>query len=374
MADKRMFTQKELDQYYEGMKKKHLGPLWHDLGHMVTPEPVHDVKPYLWKWKDIRAYALTAGELLEPGKDAERRVVYLQNPSLLERGLVGYGTHTLYAGIQLLLPGEFAPSHHHSQSAIRFIIEGNNEAYTAVNGQKIYMERGDVVLTPAWTWHEHKHEGTEPVFWLDGLDVGLVRTLAASFFEPYQEEFYPLKPKEHYSSEQFVNGAFKKLNETVEPGYPSPIFGYKFHRVEYVLNQMTEEDNDPYDGYAIEYINPATGGSADSRIGTMMQKLKPKQHTKAHRHVHSAIYHVLEGKGYTVMDGEKFEWEKGDFFILPPWSYHEHVNTGDGDAYLFSFNDKPVMEKLELEYREELKENNGHQKITSTFKPENITV
>lgn len=373
MTEKKIFTQEELDQYYEGLKARHLGPLWHDLGHMVTKEPVHDVKPYLWKWKDIREYALTAGEMLEPGKDAERRVVYLQNPSLLERGLVGYGTHTLYAGIQLLLPGEFAPSHHHSQSAIRFILEGEG-AYTAVNGQKIYMERGDVVLTPAWTWHEHKHEGTEPVFWLDGLDVGLVRTLAASFFEPYEDGFYPMKPEENYSNQQFVNGAFKKLNETVELGYPSPIFGYKFNRVEYLLNNMKEEDNDLYDGYAIEYINPVTGGSADSRIGTMMQKLKPQQHTKAHRHVHSAIYHVFEGEGYTVIDGVKFEWEKGDFFILPPWSYHEHVNTGSSDAYLFSFNDKPVMEKLELEFSEALKENNGHQEIKSTFKPDKLSV
>lgn len=363
-----MFTKEELDRYYENMKKDHLGPLWHDLGHMVTKEPVHDVKPYLWKWKTIREYAIQSGKMLEPGKDAERRVVYLQNPSLLERGLVGYGTHTLYAGIQLLLPGESAPSHHHSQSAIRFIIEGDG-AYTAVNGQKIFMERGDMILTPAWTWHEHKHEGTEPMFWLDGLDVGLVRTLAASFFEPYEEESYPEIPLEHYSAEQFSKGSFKKLNETVKPGYPSPIFGYKFERVKYLLNEMDMEDYDEYDAFAIEYINPATGGSADSRIGTMMQKLPSGKHTKAHRHVHSAIYHVLEGSGYTVIDGQKFEWEKGDFFILPPWSYHEHVNTGEGDVFLFSFNDKPVMEKLELEFGESYKENGGRQSVTSTFTP-----
>ncbi|WP_318503161.1 cupin domain-containing protein [Bacillus sp. T3] len=362
-------TQDDLDQYYEGMKKNHLGPLWYDLGHMVTKEPVHHVEPYLWKWKTLREYVLKAGDLLEPGKDAERRVVYLQNPSLLKYGLIGYGTHTLYAGIQLLLPGESAPSHHHSQSAIRFIIEGSG-AYTAVNGEKTYMERGDMVLTPAWTWHEHKHEGTEPVFWLDGLDVGLVRTLAASFFEPYEEGSYPLESPDNYSTKQFSLGAFKKLNENKTPGYPSPIYGYKFDRVKYLLSQMNEADYDPFDGYAIEYINPTTGGSADSRIGTMMQKLTSGQQTKAHRHVHSAIFHVLKGKGYTIIDGQKFEWEKGDFFILPPWSYHEHVNTGDSDVYLFSFNDKPVMEKLELEFSENYKANDGHQTIEKVFVPE----
>lgn len=369
MAKSDMNTKENVDKYYENLKKNYLGPLWHDLGHMVTKEPVHEVKPYLWKWKTVREYVLKAGELLEPGKDAERRVVYLQNPSLQKRGLVGYGTHTLYAGVQLLLPGESAPSHHHSQSAIRFIIEGDG-AYTAVNGEKFYMERGDMILTPAWTWHEHKHEGTEPMFWLDGLDVGLVRTMAASFFEPYKEESYPMEKPENYTTNQFSMGAFKKLHEEKKPGYPSPVFGYKFARVKYLLDEMKESEKDPFDGYAVEYINPTTGGSADSRIGTMMQKLKPGQQTKAHRHVHSAIYHVLEGTGYTVIDGQKFEWEKGDFFILPPWSYHEHVNTGSQDAFLFSFNDKPVMEKLELEYSEVYQENDGHQTIEKVFIPD----
>ena len=373
MSENKVVQKEELlKNYYEGMKDISVGPLWADLGHMVTKEPVHDVEPYLWKWSTLRSYALKAGELVEPGKDAERRVVYLQNPSLLKRGLIGYGTHTLYAGIQLLLPGEYAPSHHHSQSAIRFIIEGDSDAYTAVNGEKVYMEDGDVVLTPGWTWHEHKHNGTKPVFWLDGLDVGLVKTLAASFFEPYEDESYPEADVENYSSKQFTQGVFKKLHQEGIPDSPSPIFGYKFERVKYLLDNMTEADNDPYDALAIEYINPKTNKSADERIGTMMQRLVVGQHTKAHRHVHSAIYHVVDGQGYTVIDGQKFEWEKGDFFILPPWSYHEHVNTGHTDAYLFSFNDKPVMENLKLEYSENLEDKDGlhgFQEITSTFKP-----
>ncbi|SDH17243.1 gentisate 1,2-dioxygenase [Alteribacillus persepolensis] len=369
--NKQVFSEAEVKQYYENMKNDSIGPLWHDLGHMVTKEPVHDVEPYLWKWKTIRDYAMTAGDLLEPGKDAERRVVYLQNPSLLKRGLVGYGTHTLYAGIQLLLPGEMAPSHHHSQTAIRFIIEGDGGAYTAVNGERSYMKRGDMILTPAWTWHEHKHEGTEPMFWMDGLDVGLVRTLAASFFEPYEGGFYPEEPPENYSTKKLTGGAFAAKGETVKPGYPSPIFNYTWERAQYELEQLSKstDNEDPFDGYAIEYINPTTGGPADSRIGTMMQKLLPGQHTKSHRHVHSCIYHVLEGSGYTVIDGEKFEWEKGDFFILPPYSWHEHVNEGQEDAHLFSINDKPVMEKLELEFGDEYKDNNGHQPIEKVFQP-----
>jgi len=357
-------------QYYEELEKEHLGPLWTKLGHMVTKEPVHEVTPYLWKWGTIRKHLMQAGELLPLGRDSERRVIYLQNPSLLKRGLIGYGTHTLYAGIQLLLPGEVAPAHRHSQTAIRFIIEGEG-AFTAVNGEKTYMEKGDLVLTPSWTWHDHGHEGTEPMIWMDGLDVGLVRTLSGSFFEPYEEEAFPLTKPDNDSTLRYSHGMFRPVTERKQAGYPSPLLSYKWENTKESLQNLTKLNAaDPFDGYAVDYINPVTGGPADARIGTTMQLLTPGMHTKSHRHVHSAIYHVKEGSGYTVIDGQKFEWSKGDFFVLPPWSLHEHVNSSNENAYLFSINDRPVLEMLGLERELASSEENPYQEITSLFSPE----
>lgn len=351
------------------LEKNHLGPLWEDLQELVTKEPVHDIEPYLWKLDKIKAYLHRAGELLGLGRQSERRVIYLQNPSLAKKGLLGYSTYTLYTGVQLLLPGEVAPSHRHSQGAIRFILEGDG-AYTSVNGEKIYMERGDCILTPAWTWHDHGHEGTEPMIWMDGLDVGLVKSLTGSFFEPYSDDIYPVDKPDNFSVKQYTSGLYRPFGDRNRKGYPSPQLAYKWSQVKQVLEIMSEHDPDPFDGYAVDYINPLTGGSADFRIGTSMQKLTPGMHTKAHRHVHSAVYHVLEGKGYTVINGVKYEWERGDFLILPPWQWHEHVNTGSEDAYLFSFNDLPVMQMLGMERVEEYKENNGHQNVVGTFDPD----
>lgn len=367
-------THKEVlfTNYYEELEKEHLGPLWTKLGHMVTREPVHEVAPYLWKWETIRKHLLKSGELLPIGRDSERRVVYLQNPSLLKRGLVGYATHTLYAGIQLLLPGEVAPAHRHSQTAIRFIIEGEG-AFTAVNGEKTYMERGDLVLTPSWTWHDHGHEGKEPMIWMDGLDVGLVRTLAGSFFEPYEDDSYPLTQPDNASTLRYSHGSFRPVTERKQVGYPSPLLSYKWEHTKESLNNLTKLGAaDPFDGYAVDYINPVTGGSADARIGTTMQLLLPGMHTRAHRHVHSAIYHVKEGSGYTVIDGKKFEWSKGDFFVLPPWSLHEHVNTSANPAYLFSINDRPVLEMLGLEREQPASDQDAFQEVTSVFTPEEL--
>jgi len=356
------------EQYYGNLEQASLGPLWTKLKYMVTKEPDHEVVPYLWKWDTLRKLVLQSGTL-PLGRDSERRVVYLQNPALAKRGLVGFATQTLYAGIQLLLPGEVAPSHRHTQTAIRFIIEGEG-AFTSVNGEKTYMKPGDLILTPSWTWHDHGHEGTEPVLWMDGLDVGLVKNFAASFYEPYPDEVYPLSAPEPGADLLYARSAYRSVKERKRTAARWPMLAYKWTETKEMLDQLTQlGEIDAFDGYAVDYINPATGGSADTRIGTTMQKLPAGVNTKAHRHVHSAIYHVMDGSGYTVIDGQKFEWAKGDFFVLPPWSWHEHVNTGAADAYLFSINDRPVLEALELERDQAYVENNGHQTITSTFRP-----
>ncbi|MBU9723194.1 MULTISPECIES: cupin domain-containing protein [Bacillaceae] len=349
------------------LEESNLGPLWENLGEMVTKEPTHTIKPYLWKWDVIRENLIKSGELLKVGRAAERRVIYLQNPSLSDK--VGFATETLYAGIQLLLPGEVAPSHRHSQGAIRYVIEGDG-AFTTVNGEKTYMNEGDLVLTPAWTWHDHGHEGTEPMLWMDGLDVGMVKNLCGSFFELFDEDTYPVKGVPDGTISRFAATGVRPVSERNRTsGYPSPLINYKWNNIEKGLEELTRLESDAFDGYAVDYINPINGQSADKRIGCTMQKLTGNMHTKAHRHVHSVIYHVKSGSGYTVINGEKFEWSKGDFFVIPPWNWHEHHNTGEENAYLFSINDRPVMDLLGLEMEEEYKEDNGYQTVTSTFSP-----
>src|ERR671926_1472138 len=165
--------------FYAKIDKKNLTALWLSLADLVTPEPRSACRPASWRFEDIRAYMLEAGGLIS-AKEAERRVLVLENPGLRGQSKI---TTDLYAGVQLVLPGEVAPAHRHTQSALRFVLEGEG-AYTAVDGERTYMSPGDFVITPSWTWHDHGNDAAAPMVWLDGLDIPLLRLLDASFAEP----------------------------------------------------------------------------------------------------------------------------------------------------------------------------------------------
>src|SRR5207253_5436132 len=164
--------------FYDKIDKANVTPLWEVLHSIITATPSTPCKPYLWKWDQMWPWIQEAGRLIS-AKEAERRVLVLENPGLRGRSSI---THSLYAGLQLILPGEVAPAHRHSQSALRFILRGGN-AYTAVDGEKVMMNVGDFVITPSWTFHDHGNPSQEPMVWMDGLDIPLVEILDAQFME-----------------------------------------------------------------------------------------------------------------------------------------------------------------------------------------------
>src|SRR5437870_5153342 len=144
---------------------------------------------------------MEAGKLIT-AKEAIRRVLILENPGMRGESCI---TQSLYAGLQLILPGEIAPSHRHSQSALRFIVEGSG-AYTAVDGERTTMVPGDFIITPSWTFHDHGNPGDEPVVWMDGLDIRIVELFAAQFHEVYPEEVQPVTRSEGAATARFGNG------------------------------------------------------------------------------------------------------------------------------------------------------------------------
>ena len=156
------------------------------LGAIIPPEPRPEAVPVLWHYDDLRPLLMEAGRLLTE-KEAERRVLILENPGLRGRSRA---TGSLYAGLQLILPGEVARCHRHATSALRFVIEGTG-AYTAVEGERTTMSPGDFILTPSWTYHDHGNPGDEPTVWLDGLDIPIVNLFDTSFAEHYPGEVQP---------------------------------------------------------------------------------------------------------------------------------------------------------------------------------------
>ena len=168
-------NQNSREQFYQHISGQNLTPLWESLHHLVPKTPNANCAPAYWNYQEIRPLLLESGSLIG-AKEAVRRVLVLENPALRGQSSI---TATLYAGLQLIMPGEVAPSHRHNQSALRFIVEGKG-AFTAVDGERTPMNEGDFILTPQWRWHDHGNPGDEPVIWLDGLDLPLVNTLGRS--------------------------------------------------------------------------------------------------------------------------------------------------------------------------------------------------
>ena len=169
----------ELDAFYADVDRADLRPLWTQTGLLPASPPIADV-PYVWRWSRVRELAERAGRLVTVDRGGDRRVLALANPGL---GGEPYATRTLWAAVQYLGPGEFAPAHRHTPAAIRFVLEGQG-VWTLVDRDPVPMAPGDLVLTPSWCWHEHHSSGDGPMLWFDGLDLPMARALDAVFFEP----------------------------------------------------------------------------------------------------------------------------------------------------------------------------------------------
>jgi gentisate 1,2-dioxygenase len=334
--------------YYGRIARLNMFPLWEQLRNLVPPQPMTSCLPRIWRYQEVRPLLLESAGLISAA-EALRRVLILENPGLEGRASI---TQSLYAGMQLIMPGEIAPAHRHTQSALRFIVEGRG-AYTAVDGERTFMEPGDFVITPAWTWHDHGNElgaDAEPVIWLDGLDVPLVRFLEAGFSEDAESDRHALDRREGTS--------FARYGHNMAPVRPlhrsqaSPVFNYPYARTREALHSLSRcEAPDAWDGWKLRYTNPVNGGAPLPTIATFMQLLPAGFAGKRSRATDGTVYSVVEGSGMAVVDGYEMPFQPKDVFVVPSWKALSLRATTE--CVLFSYSDRPVQEALGL-HREEL--------------------
>jgi gentisate 1,2-dioxygenase len=325
----------ELDSQLE---KNHLAGFWRTRVPPHTPE-----LPYLWKWQPLLDGLLKASETI--GIDeAERRAIRLVSPHLPIKST----SHSLQVTFSIVNPGEVARAHRHNMAAIRFVVSGGG-AYTAVAGEKFYMEEGDLILTPNWTWHDHHNESEDPIIWLDGLDGPLIQSLNVLFFE---ESPLPAQPITHETGASLSRMGFARAGKKDESHARGVPFRYAWKDINDALHAAGESDRDPCDGTLLRYINPVTGGYTYPTMSCEVQLFRSQESTTPHRHTSTAIYHVFKGRGRTKVGDTYLDWSKGDTFVVPLWQWHYHENLAASEAVLFSINDRPVMEALQL-YREE---------------------
>ena len=342
------FIPADRQDFYDEIAGAHLAPLWESFHELIPPSPLSPVKPHRWDYDNqIRARLMKAGELIT-AIEAERRVLVLENPGLAGKASA---THALYAGVQLILPHEIAAAHRHSQSAMRFILEGDG-GYTTVAGERIPMYPGDLVTTPNWSWHDHGNDTDTPLIWVDVLDLPLVTLLDTGFCEAMNTQTQ--------NQARPIGDAQLRFGQNLFPvdwkagGAASPINSYPYARTRETLSKLAANgEPDACHGYKVRYANPANGGHIMPTMGAFAQLLPKGFATAPYRCTDSAIYVVVEGEGETRVGDTVLRWKPRDIIVTPSWQWHTH--RASSDAVLFSASDRPVQEALSL-WREERRE------------------
>ena len=228
-------------------------------------------------------------------------------------------TQSLYAGLQLILPGEIAHSHRHSASALRFVLEGSG-AYTSVDGERVTMKPGDFILTPFWSFHDHGNPGSEPVVWLDGLDIPIVNMFDTSFLELHEHESQPV----------------------TEGGHRNFKMKFSYEETRAALEKLPQSDS--RHGRKLQYLNPSTGTSPLPTIGAYLQLLRKGFSGAPYRSTDATVFCVAEGHGTSTIGDKTFTWGPRDIFVVPSW--HSVSHQANDEAVLFSFSDRPAQQSL----------------------------
>lgn len=328
------------EEYVQGLRDRHLMPLWPALRNALPHHrPVAATRPTLWRYADVRPELMRAGELT-PIEKAERRVLVLCNPGLGIETL--RATASIYIGLQLILPGELAPNHRHTPSAIRFAVEGRG-GYTVVNGEKLPMEKGDLILTPALNWHEHGHEGTDPVIWLDALDLPLITNIEASY--SVEDARHRIDDPHNTSNLRFARGGIVPYDTLERTRAPYPLLRFPWCDVKATLDALSKTIEVGQAAH-VAYVNPETGQECLPSLGFSALRLAPGAPVDLPRRSASMVLHIVGGEGQALIDGAEFDFAEADTLAAPTHAQVRLAAKGREPAYLFVVDDAPLQRKL----------------------------
>ena len=336
----------DMSQFDADLAKSSIRGQWQydEMMERLIGGPKSTAVPMCWPWELMQAKLLETCEVMQESLTARR------NLSLINPGLERGGTsQTILAGMQAVKPGEIAWSHRHPISALRFAIDGDEDLYTVVDGERFAMCPNDLILTPAWSWHDHHNESKKLGIWLDVLDVPLMGGLGQMAYEPLGET---VQPERAHRGEYLSERAGLVRPQWEQSGNGRGGFRYPWVEVKAKLDEFCKVDQaSPYDDVLLEYVNPVNGGPTLPSLRCAIQKLRSGFDGQRHRKTCSTVYYVVEGEGKTAFDDTSLNWKSRDVFVVPTWQWHKH-KVGAGGATLFSVTDAPLLEYLGLSREE----------------------
>jgi len=333
----------ELDAYYGDIGQAHLQPLW-EMSGLLTPTPVVKAVPYRWGAGELQKFAARAGELVPIDRGGDRRVLAMSNPGLNGAPFI---SGTLWAAVQFLQAGEVAPAHRHTPGALRFVLEGGG-AYTLLDGDPVVMGRGDLVLTPSWVYHEHHNPSSEPMMWLDVLDLPMVAALDAVFFEEGPSEEADESVADRSASElRYGQGSGlvpTGVSASAHQRPHSPLMVYRWAETDAALRALLELG----DGREAEvrYRDPSRDRDVTPTLRCEMRRIVAGHTTIADQQTGTRVCAVLNGAGTARLAGQEFALSPGDVFVVPSWCHHQIEAESTLD--IFTTSDAPVLDALGL--------------------------
>lgn len=339
-----------LDALYRGFEEELLVPLWTEIGDLMPPVPQSKAMAHLWRWGRLKALAQQAGDIVPVGRGGERRAIALANPALGGRP---FATPTLWAAIQYLMPGEDAPEHRHTQHAFRFVVEGEG-VWTVVNGDPVRMSRGDFLPQAGWNWHAHHNAASEPMAWIDGLDIPFSYYTESQFFEAGRAQLSieeKSTPERSRSERLWGHPGLRPLS--APSSLPAtPLLAYRWKDTDRALADQLALEAEGQAGTlspghaAVRFTNPMTGGDVLPTIRTEMHRLRAGASTLLRKEVGSSVFQVFDGCGQVCVGEQQWHVSRGDLFVVPSWQAFSFRAEDAASLDLFRFSDAPIFEAL----------------------------
>lgn len=306
---------------------------------LFTPSPEPLTQTHKWEYKKTRARLYELSEMLTPDQ-ADRVNVQFENPGL-KSYFPAATTQTMRGGIQLLKPGQIAPTHKHSANAFRFILESDSsETFTIVDGTKIPMMKGDLILTPNWTWHDHRNTGKNDTIWFDGLDLIFSYWIGAIFYSSMGGKNQEIE--RDVTANEALHG--RGLNAPNLKGTNSRLLYYRFEHVKKAMESMASERVDK-NAFHLDYIDPKTGREPIPTMNLGMRYIRPEEKGPTIRRTENLIAICFDGSGEIVFpnEGKKISIEPYDVVTIGSWKEYYFNNIGDKPMYVFTFSDAPIF-------------------------------
>jgi len=342
-------SQTPLSLFSDRINPLNISPLWERKIKMV---PGSQCIAHLWPYSVMRPLLEESTHLIEK-KEADRRVLMMENPSLRGSSFI---SNSLFAGLQIIMPGEIAPSHRHSPNALRFVMDGEG-AYTSVNGEKVSIYPGDFIVTPAWSWHDHGNLGKDAVVWMDGLDTPFSALFGAHFRENYPEDIFPISKQNGNSFAQYGSNLAPLNFINSSEQNPCSLLHYSFDKTRDALLTLSKDKGvkiDPAHGFKLRYSNPLDGAYPFKTMAAFMQMLPKGFNGLKYRTTENTVFNVAYGNCQVRLKDRTLDVRTHDVFVIPSWESFSFL--AEEETMMFSFSDRAAQQSLEF-WREEILSN-----------------